>query len=157
LRGYEALSFRTAGLPDYELISEMEKSCFNSFDIFKPHQLRRFIKNPAGSIITDIITLGYNPIGWASYFTRSNSKLIRLYSICIVPEFGGKGYAREYMKMRFSSLAGFKAMILEVRVSNIKAIHLYEGLGFKLWKRLPGYYPDDEHGIRMIKNLEEPT
>ncbi len=149
----KTLSFRSARLDDFKLVSDLEKKCFNAFDIFKPHQVRRFITNPAGSIITDVITLDGKPIGWASYFTRSNSKLIRLYSICIVPEFGGHGYAREYMKIRFTGLDKYKAMTLEVRVSNSKAIRLYEGLGFKVLKRLLGYYPDDEDGIRMIKYL----
>ncbi|MGA2141482.1 MAG: GNAT family N-acetyltransferase, partial [Brevinematales bacterium] len=91
------ISFRTADPRDFKLLSEMEKKCFNEFDIFKPHQLRRFVKNPAGSIITDVITLEGAPVGWASYFTRSNSGLIRLYSICVIPEYGGHGYARDYM------------------------------------------------------------
>jgi ribosomal protein S18 acetylase RimI-like enzyme len=153
LKGFEGLSFTAAGQDDYKLLIDMEKKCFSPFDIFKPHQVRRFLSNPAGSIITDIIVLDNNPIGWAAYFTRSNSRLIRLYSICIVPEFGGHGYAREYMKLRFTSLGKFKAMTLEVRKSNLRAINLYEGLGFTGWKSLPGYYPDDEDGIRMIKAL----
>jgi ribosomal-protein-alanine N-acetyltransferase len=150
------ISFRTADPRDFKLLSEMEKKCFNIYDIFKPHQIRRFVKNPAGSIITDVITLDGVPVGWASYFTRSNSKLIRLYSICVIPEYGGHGYARDYMKSRFETFSDYSAMTLEVRASNNNAISLYEGLGFKKKKSLPGYYPDDEHGIRMIKYLEAP-
>lgn len=149
------ISFRTADIRDFKLLSEMEKKCFNSFDVFKPYQVRRFVKNPAGSIITDVIMLDGTPVGWASYFTRSNSKLIRLYSICISPEYGGHGYAKEYMKGRFETFGRFSAMTLEVRVSNANAIRLYEGLGFLKLKDLPGYYLDDGDGIRMILNLEK--
>jgi ribosomal-protein-alanine N-acetyltransferase len=59
------------------------------------------------------------------------------------------------MQSRFATFRNFSAMTLEVRVSNTNAIKLYEGLGFTKKKNLPGYYPDDEHGIRMIKYLEE--
>ncbi len=155
MKGYEALSYRAAEVRDYPLITGMEKLCFNKYDLFKPHQVRRFLKNPAGTIITDIITLNGEPAGWAAYFTRKNSLLVRLYSICIHPDFGGRGYAREYLKLRFASFRDKRAMTLEVRIKNEKAVRLYEGLGFTILKNLPGYYPDDGDGVRMIKSLYE--
>jgi ribosomal protein S18 acetylase RimI-like enzyme len=154
LKGYEALSYRTAKVTDFALIAEMEKLCFNKYDIFKPYQVRRFLKNPVGTIISDIITLGGKPAGWASWFTRKNSDKIRLYSICIHPDFSGKGYAREYLKIRLSSFKDKRAVTLEVRADNKRAIGLYQGLGFSILKKLPGYYLDDGHGLKMIKYLD---
>lgn len=134
----------------------MEKRCFNQYDLFKPHQVRRFLSDPGRSIITDIILLDNTPIGWAAYFTRKNSRLIRMYSICVHPDHSGKGYPREYLNKRLLLFEKkYSAMILEVRASNGRAIRLYEGLGFKVKKKLPGYYPDDEDGLKMIKYFKE--
>ncbi len=154
LKDYPDLKFRAACREDIVVIGEIEKRCFNRFDIFKPHQLRHFIENPNNSIFTDVLLLGENIVGWATYFTRKNSFLIRLYSLCIHPDYSGRGYAFQYMKKRIEGFcSSYKEMVLEVRVSNIKAIRLYEKLGFQIQRKLISYYPDGENGYRMIRKL----
>ena len=49
--------------------------------------------------------------------------------------------------------AGFKSVLLEVRVSNTKARKLYERFGFKIVKRKERYYMDGEDAYIMIKML----
>lgn len=147
------LQFRIAHKEDISIIGEIEKKCFNRFDVFKPYQLYHFIRNPNGSIFTDVLLLDDRIIGWATYFTRKNSSIIRLYSLCIDPDYSGKGYAFQYMDMRMKSFRSYNAMVLEVRFSNSRAIRLYEKLGFRIYKKLVSYYPDGENGYRMIRKL----
>ncbi len=45
------------------------------------------------------------------------------------------------------------AIYLEVRVSNIPAISLYEKYGFKKARRIRGYYRDGEDAFVMVKRL----
>jgi len=144
------VSYKNAILKDLNFILETEKNCFNSIDYFKRHQVYHFLKNPNNSIITDIIMIKDLPIGWACYFTRKKQNFLRLYSICILPQFSGKGYGKEYLQKRIKEfLKDFSKIILEVRASNKKAIRLYESIGFKKKKILPGYYIDED-GIKMI-------
>jgi len=153
LKDYLDLKFRPASIEDIFIIGEIEKRCFSSSDVFKPYQLRHFIKNPNDSILTDVLFLDEKIIGWATYFTRKNSSIIRLYSLCIHPDYSGKGYAFQYMNMRMKSFGSYNAMVLEVRVSNSRAIHLYEKIGFQIYRKLPAYYPDGEDGYRMIRKI----
>jgi len=146
------ISYRKALQNDSQLILDMEGICFGKSDAFTFSQIHHFLKNPAGSIITDIIEYQNNPAGWAVYFKRKNSSIVRLYSICIVPEFSGRGIAQIYLSERINSFQNFKTIVLEVREGNKKAVYLYEKLGFKTIKKLKSYYPDNEDGLRMQRN-----
>ena len=53
------------------------------------------------------------------------------------------------------SLANCENITLEVRVSNIVAINLYQKLGFEIINTRKKYYPDGEDAYLMNKNLRE--
>ncbi|MGC8765675.1 MAG: GNAT family N-acetyltransferase [Brevinematia bacterium] len=147
------LSYRKATLSDLSFILKVESECFNQIDLFKKYQVYHFLRNPNNSIISDIITLDDNSIGWACYFTRKNYSSIRLYSICISPSYHGNGYAKKYLIERLNELSSnFDRIYLEVRISNLVAIGLYSSLGFKKLKELPGYYLNED-GIKMVCRL----
>ena len=56
----------------------------------------------------------------------------------------------------FASQNGCEVMSLEVRISNEKAIALYENLGFCKEARRKNYYQDNhEDAYLMVKRLEE--
>lgn len=149
-----SVASRKAVKTDLALIRNIEVACFNEHDRFKNYQIRRFLKNPSGSLITDLILYRGHEVGWASYFTRKKSRLIRLYSMCILPEFSGKGIATSYLSERMMSLRKFSRMALEVRKSNRKAIGLYKKLGFTVANELHSYYPDGETALRMERELK---
>ena len=48
---------------------------------------------------------------------------------------------------------GVESIFLEVRVSNIQAIRLYEKFGFVKVRRIKGYYRDGEDAFVMVKRL----
>ena len=147
------ISYRKAEKKDFNLIWEIENSCFNRIDLFKKHQIKHFLRNPNKSIITDIILLENQPIGWACYLTKKSTYFIRLYSVCISPQYRGKGYAKEYLSKRFQTFSDkFKRIYLEVRISNENAKMLYKSLGFKELRILKGYYVNED-GIKMVYNF----
>jgi len=114
------------------------------------------IKNPNDSIIMDIIEWENNLIGYAVYFTRRGSKIIRLYSVCTSWQFVGQGFTKIYLYNRLVDLAeNFIKVTLEVRVSNQKAIDLYASLGFIVRNILKEYYDDGEDAYQMVIELNK--
>ena len=64
--------------------------------------------------------------------------------LSVHPMWQGRGIARGILSHMFAELEDYAAEIfLEVRVSNQRAIALYEGLGFNIVGNRPNYYPKD--------------
>lgn len=53
--------------------------------------------------------------------------------------------------------AGYERVKLEVRSSNGAAIDLYRGRGYRVTRRLPGYYDDGETALVMERRLVPPA
>ncbi|MCX7820260.1 MAG: GNAT family N-acetyltransferase [Brevinematales bacterium] len=143
------MTYRKATFDDLSFMIEIEKKSFNDIDRFESYQIKHFIKNPHNSIITDIILINENKVGWATFFTKRDQNSIRLYTFCIDPIYRGKGYGKEYLKSRLKNFSTkFKKIFLEVRQSNYSAITLYQSLGFKTTRILKNYYLNED-GIKM--------
>ncbi len=80
-----------------------------------------------------------------------NSELAR---IAVDPQYRRKGNAALMMEHveRTASDCGCENIALEVRVSNLAAISLYEKNGFIVINTKPNYY-DTEDGLRMMKGI----
>lgn len=154
MRDYEGLRFRKATYDDLLTIEALENRCFCPVDRFSVASFRRYIQNNNGSIYVDLIEFDGEPMGYAVYFTRNNSKVVRLYSLCISPDYAGRGLGHKYLETRLPKFADYSVVSLEVRVTNSRAISLYEKLGFQVSAQLPGYYGDGEDGYRMVKVLK---
>ncbi|NPA97451.1 MAG: ribosomal protein S18-alanine N-acetyltransferase [Crenarchaeota archaeon] len=77
-------------------------------------------------------------------------------SICVDPGYRRRGIGRtlmESIERVFREVFNICRFRLEVRVSNVAAIKLYEKLGFKIARRLRSYYLDGEDAYLMIKDL----
>lgn len=84
-------------------------------------------------------------VAYILWLKRKN--FYRLYSLAILNDYQGKGLANALLKFSLDVLDK-KNFELEVRVSNEKAINLYEKFGFEKIKILKDFY-DDEDGIKM--------
>jgi ribosomal-protein-alanine N-acetyltransferase len=71
----------------------------------------------------------------------------RLYSLAILKQYQGKGLGKSLLEFSLNSLDK-DCFELEVRVSNLPAIKLYEKFGFEEVKILEKFY-DDEDGMKM--------
>lgn len=76
----------------------------------------------------------------------------------VAKEFQRRGYAKELMDyaIKRSEEAGCEKCTLEVRVSNVPAIKLYESYGFKIVAIRKNYYTDThEDAYLMLKGRED--
>ncbi|SFC75946.1 ribosomal protein S18-alanine N-acetyltransferase [Pseudoalteromonas denitrificans] len=69
-----------------------------------------------------------------------------LMDICISPEYQGKGYAKKLLEnlLDEATKRSAESIFLEVRVSNVAAIGLYESLGFNEMGLRKDYYPTEQ-------------
>jgi len=84
-------------------------------------------------------------LGYILWLERN--KYFRLYSLCISTNFQGHGLGKKLLEYSFEKMPK-RAMELEVRLSNQKAIKLYEKFEFKKVKILKDFY-ENEDGVLM--------
>lgn len=76
-------------------------------------------------------------------------------SFAILEDYRGKGYGKNLLSVTLEHLKkNFDKALLQVRVSNEKAIRLYKDVGFEVNKVLNCYYVDEEDAYEMTKNLK---
>ncbi len=136
---------------DIEHVLAISEECFNSdawsrkafereFELKHSH---RFVLEEAGEII------GYAVV-WSVYEDAT------LMSIAIRKDMWGQGYGRRLMEFLIDYFRGkAQRLLLDVRRSNIRAIRLYQSLGFKIVAERKGYYSDGENAFQMVLELEE--
>lgn len=79
-----------------------------------------------------------------------------LMSIAIKKDLWGKGRGKGLMAFLIEYFKGRASrFVLDVRKANIRAIRLYQSLGFKIVSERQGYYSDGEDAFVMILDLEE--
>jgi ribosomal-protein-alanine N-acetyltransferase len=92
-----------------------------------------------------------NPVGLC--LGRIAADETELLTICVLPNYRGKGLSRILLRRLFDAARdrGAETMYLEVSVENSPARCLYADLGFKIVGYRPGYYAEStEQGTRRI-------
>jgi ribosomal-protein-alanine N-acetyltransferase len=90
-------------------------------------------------------------------FLRRVLDELHLLKVAVTPTQRGRGIANWFLNHCFTMGAqqGANSVYLEVRLSNITAIKLYEKLGFREIGRRFNYYPDsNEDAVVMMKDIE---
>ncbi|MGQ4892681.1 MAG: GNAT family N-acetyltransferase [Candidatus Njordarchaeia archaeon] len=80
-----------------------------------------------------------------------------VFSIAVLPEYRGRGIGSALLAIGFSTMfkKGLEEIYLEVRVSNIPAIRLYELFGMKVVGVVKAYYADGEDANIMAVSKRE--
>lgn len=87
--------------------------------------------------------------------------MLHIANISVHPDYQGRGIGTALMHRAFlrAHLQGFSGLTLEVRVTNERAWRWYQRLGFRIVRRLPGFYRHRdgtlEDGFRMELWLKE--
>lgn len=108
----------------------------------------------AQMLVRDGAVLGY-------YVAMQGVGEAHLLNITVAPEHQGQGHARTLMAAlkRWAMQVAAQRIWLEVRVSNTRAIRLYEGLGFERVNVRKDYYPGlgpaREDALVMYRPLDE--
>ena len=102
---------------------------------------RREVLNPQAHYY--VALSGSEVVGFAGFWTLVDEAHIT--TIAVSPEHRGKGVGRALMGQILLDAAklGMSCATLEVRISNEKAIKLYESLGFLNSGVRKNYYPDN--------------
>lgn len=89
-------------------------------------------------------------VGDISYEMKSENHA-HMSGLAVMPQFQGKGIAREAVKIILEKLKEVKLIDLVTHPENKKAIALYESLGFKkVGEPQENYFGDGEPRIRMV-------
>jgi len=151
------VKIRRAKSTDLAQLVELENACF-SYDQMSRRNFHWMLKH-ANSIF-EVIEYKTKLIGYGLVLINSGISLARLYSICVLKEFQGKGLARELiarLEKRASEDEDCAYLRLEVKASNKGAIKLYEKLGYIKFTEKEDYYDDGatawcyEKTIRRLK------
>lgn len=64
-------------------------------------------------------------------------------NLCVRPELQGRGFSRRMLDhlLELARANAVQTVFLEVRPSNVRAVHLYDSAGFHEIGRRPRYYP----------------
>ncbi len=89
-------------------------------------------------------------------YIENGKKVSHLLSIAVSRKYQGMGIGSSLLKEYLNRLRedGFDISYLEVRVSNSRAIKLYEKFGYKIVRILPFYYMDGEDAYLMVKEID---
>jgi len=150
-------TIRPAVLDDLERLVAVEAACFDGDRISrrsfrhlltKGHQATRVLYEPGGE-------QGGGLIGYAMVLFHQGTSLARLYSLAVLPERRGLGYARALLAAAEQAAAEGDAayLRLEVHAENDSAIALYRQAGYKPFGRIPHYYEDGGDALRLDKAL----
>lgn len=135
---------------DLDSVYYIEKLCFkNPY----PIQLLLFYYRifPEGFRIARIDN---KIVGYIIFIIEKN-EIGHIISLAVHPNYRRRkiGYKLISSAIKFLKMLDIKTIKLEVRVSNIPAINLYEKIGFKKIRILKKYYKDGEDGYQMIYRL----
>lgn len=136
---------------DVPLLVEMEKELFPSSPWPESEWLYEFRENPFSTIY--ILEVDGRIAGFADlWITYEQAQLA---NIAVDRQYQGKGYGN--VLLRYCIQQGIKNecenLTLEVRVSNDRAIQVYEKNGFITVNKRKNYYDDGEDAYLMVKPL----
>lgn len=77
------------------------------------------------------------------FYAQNVAGELTLLNIAVCPQQQGQGYGRQLLQafLEKGELANAESAWLEVRESNLKAMHLYQEVGFNEVDRRRNYYP----------------
>ncbi len=158
----QLLRYRTPNLGDVEEIVEVNRLALpENYPVAYFIQLIKDWKDTSVVAEFDNRVVGYiiTRIEKHSFFSfkRGNFPRAHIISVAVHPDFRRQGIGRDMMRyviQRVMDIKGLKEIILEVRVSNIPAIRLYEKFGFHVKEVLKKYYLDGESANLMALPLE---
>jgi [ribosomal protein S18]-alanine N-acetyltransferase len=70
--------------------------------------------------------------------------------LVVSPSFQGQGIARKAIELVLEELKNIQEIDLVTHPENVKAIKLYESLGFNIESRIENYFGDGEPRVRML-------
>ena len=95
-----------------------------------------------------------NVVAGSILYEKNNNGNIYIGGLVVSPRFQGQGIAREAMTLALEKFKDVKRIDLVTHPDNIRAINLYQSLGFITESRKENYYGDGEPRIVMARILK---
>jgi ribosomal-protein-alanine N-acetyltransferase len=152
------IAIRPAEKADILAIVSLEQSVFPG-DRLSRRSLTAFVTSrSAVFLVAEAMpeSRGGRIAGYVIPLFRKPSRIARLYSVAVSPDFQGQGVARRLIEAAEATAAkrAKTRMRLEVRADNRAAIALYLKLGYKPFGNISSYYDDGADALRFEKTLK---
>ena len=147
------LRTRAARAGDLDHLERLERAVFAG-DRLSRRSLRRYIDAPTTRLLVADGPRGALS-GYALIAFRQGSTLARLYSIAVDRAAAGAGLGRALLAAAEAAARtrGCRALRLEVRADNARAITLYARNGYIRFGEIDDYYEDGAAALRFEKAL----
>lgn len=139
---------------DIDVLYEIERNVY----LIDPWSREQIASEFAGIPETRFYVIaesGQRIIGYAGLFTPSEYVEADVQTVTVVTDLRGVGIGRALLMSLIdeASRRSVPNILLEVRVGNEAAIHLYQSCGFKEISRRRNYYGQDLHALVMRKPM----
>lgn len=143
---------RPAQTSDIDALAALETIAFRT-DRLSRASFRRLLSSPTASLL--VADAHGSVAGYCAVLYRAGSLRARLYSLAASPATGG-GLGRALLAAceDAARARGCRAVRLEVRQDNPRAIELYERNGYRPIGTWLGYYADGMNALRYEKTLD---
>src|SRR5260221_8082075 len=133
---------RDARPSDLANLGELEVEGFPT-DRLTPRSMRRLLSTPSASL--RVLGPAGAVDGYPLTLFRQGSRIARLYSLVVAPHRRGQGAAEALIAdaEAIAARRGARALRLEVREDNARAIRFYARLGYRKIGQRPHYYADN--------------
>jgi len=141
-----------ATLAHLEQLLELEQRCFVT-DRLSRRSMRRFLANEQS--VFRVALQQQRCIGYVLIVFHRGTRLARMYSLAVGPEWQGHGVARRLVGSGEAEAQERGALYirLEVNNTNERAIGLYQSMGYIRFGLLHDYYDDHSDALRMQKRI----
>ncbi len=135
-----------------EELLELEQRCFVT-DRLSRRSMRRFLANEQ-SVFQLALHQGHC-IGYVLIVFHRGTRLARMYSLAVSPQWQGQGVARKLISSGEAEAQDRGALYIRLEVNNTNehAIALYQKLGYIKFGLLHDYYDDHSDALRMQKRI----
>ena len=144
-------NIRAVRQDDIEGVSLLEEATFN--DPYPAYFLSELARDNPETFL--VLTLNNEIVGYGVVDHWEDHD--HLISIAVRPDSRGKGLGEALLVELEKRLSKERPLRLEVRQSNLAAIHLYSKRGFTKTELAEGYYGDGEDAVIMEKRVVKET
>ncbi|MDH5424317.1 MAG: GNAT family N-acetyltransferase/peptidase C39 family protein [Gammaproteobacteria bacterium] len=146
------ITIQPATLTHLDTLLNLEQQCFST-DRLSRRSMRRFLSSDQSVFL--LAVCDGECVGYLLTIFHRGTRLARLYSIAVGPQWQSQGIARKLMLAgeEEAQLRGAFYFRLEVSHKNTIAIQFYHSLGFTEFGYLQDYYDDHSDALRMQKRI----
>lgn len=135
---------------DFTQLHYLEKRCFKTDDLWPFWDLIGLLTLP-GMIRLKAVS-GDRMVGFIGGEPKPARKLGWITNLAVLPDYRRLGIAKTLLVECEKAFKDMNAIRLSVRVSNIAAIQLYEGMGYRRVDRWERYYTGGEDALVLEKS-----